>query len=136
MPLIPNLLQIGLASLIALNSSQMAPVVIMSAASSVEDLIVTKAQTLGLDSQNAVKIAFCESGLQQFNQNGQVLRGERNPADVGVFQINERYHLEKSRTLGFDIYTTAGNLDYALWLLKNEGTRHWNSSRFCWALGR
>ena len=35
------------------------------------------------------KIAQCESGSRQFNDEGNVLRGEINPMDVGLFQISK-----------------------------------------------
>lgn len=79
-------------------------------------------------------IARCESGERQFNQDGTVLRGQLNPHDVGYFQINEQYHLEKSKSLGYDIYSFDGNIRYALWLYEREGTRPWNWSKSCWGL--
>ena len=100
---------------------------------SIEDTIVTKARAAGVDERQAVKIAFCESTLRQFAKNGQALRGVHNPDDVGLFQINETYHLKKSRDLGYDIYGTNGNIDYAIWLLGHEGTRHWKWSKPCWS---
>lgn len=99
---------------------------------SLSDLIVSRARAKGLDGQLARDIAFCESSLRQFDQNGEPLRGLHNPGDIGLFQINEKYHGEQSRALGFDIHTTEGNLDYALWLIANEGTRHWKWSQPCW----
>ena len=79
----------------------------------------------------AVAIAFCESGLRQYH-NGKTLQGVVNAQDKGVFQVNEKYHLERSRALGLDIHTTKGNIEYALWLLEREGDRHWNASKPCW----
>jgi hypothetical protein len=79
-----------------------------------------------------VKIAKCESGLRQFDSNGRVLRGVVNHKDVGIFQVNEFYHLEESRRLGFDIYSVGGNIQYATWLLKSQGTEPWSWSKKCW----
>lgn len=101
-------------------------------ADTVEALIVALATKHNVNSNEALSIARCESHLRQFNENGEVLRGVQNPADIGVFQINEFYHLEKSKTLGYDIYTTRGNIEYAMWLMTKEGVRHWNYSRGCW----
>lgn len=78
------------------------------------------------------KIAWCESGHRQFDENGEVLRGRQNPQDVGLFQINEYYHLEDSKKLGYDIYTIEGNIAYALYLYQQQGTTPWNWSRECW----
>ena len=77
-------------------------------------------------------IAYCESHQEHFNKDGTVKRGKVNPKDVGYFQINERYHLEQSIKQGFDIYTQEGNIGYALWLYKKEGTTPWNASKKCW----
>ena len=79
------------------------------------------------------KIAQCESSGKQFNPDGSVLRGKVNPHDVGVLQINETYHLKRSKELGFDIYTLEGNLGYGLTLLKENGTQPWKASEHCWS---
>jgi hypothetical protein len=99
---------------------------------SLHDVIAAKARAGGVDSTLALKIAFCESTLRQFGKDGEVLRGLHNPDDVGLFQINEHFHLKKSRELGYDIYSTEGNIDYAVWLIKHEGSRHWKWSQPCW----
>lgn len=78
------------------------------------------------------EVARCESAYRQFNQDGSVLRGRQNPQDVGVLQINEKYHLAESIRLGYDIYTLEGNLDYGLYLYNNQGLTPWNWSRHCW----
>lgn len=80
----------------------------------------------------ALAISECESHLRQFSKDGSVLRGEVNPADVGLFQINEDWHLEDSKKLGFNIYSASGNIDYALHILKKDGARHWTYSKPCW----
>lgn len=86
------------------------------------------------------KIASCESGNRQFGTgSGQklsevVLRGRENPADVGLYQINEFYHLETAEKLGINLYTWTGNTQYALYLYKKNGTRDWNWSRKCWGV--
>ena len=97
-------------------------------------LIAKKSKEQGVDARLSQAIAFCESTYRQFDAGTEtVLRGIHNPLDVGLFQINEEYHLNKSRQLGFDIYTTEGNIGYALWLLKNEGSQHWKWSKPCWS---
>lgn len=79
-------------------------------------------------------VAQCESHHNQFNVDGSVLRGRVNPQDVGVFQINEFYHLEESKKLGMDIHTTAGNIDYARHLYDTQGLSPWVWSRPCWGV--
>jgi hypothetical protein len=81
------------------------------------------------------KVAFCESRYRQFNAEGQVLRGVVNPKDVGVFQINEDYHLADSLKLGIDIYTLEGNLAYAKHLYETKGVSPWVHSSKCWSKG-
>jgi hypothetical protein len=78
------------------------------------------------------KIAYCESHNRQFNENGSVLRGYVNSQDVGVMQINEKYHLADSKKLGYDIHTLEGNIDYAKHLYKTQGVRPWIHSSHCW----
>jgi hypothetical protein len=84
------------------------------------------------DAPVMLRIARCESELHQFEDDGSVHRGEINPRDTGLFQINETYHLAQSRRLGMDIYTLAGNIAYARYLYDRNGTRDWNWSRSCW----
>jgi hypothetical protein len=78
------------------------------------------------------KIAYCESRYRQFNENGTVLRGFVNSQDVGVMQINEKYHLADSKKLGYDIYTLEGNVDYAKHLYRTQGVKPWVHSSKCW----
>lgn len=78
------------------------------------------------------KIAYCESGNSQTDASGNILRGSANPLDLGRFQINTRYHLEAAEKLGFDLYTSEGNTQYAIYLYNHEGTDPWNASKACW----
>lgn len=79
-----------------------------------------------------VQIAKCESRFRHFDKNHKVIRGEANSQDVGVMQINEKYHLERSEKLGYDIYSIEGNMAYARRLYEKEGTVPWASSSPCW----
>jgi len=79
------------------------------------------------------KIAFCESRNRQIDSiTGKALRGTVNSQDIGLMQINEKYHLSDSQKLGFDIYTLEGNIDYAQHLYKTQGVRPWIHSSPCW----
>ena len=78
------------------------------------------------------KIAVCESHNRQFDENGNVLRGLVNSQDVGVMQINEKYHLKEAQKLGLDIHTLEGNIDYAKHLYETQGVRPWVHSSKCW----
>lgn len=154
----PNILQLGLTGLITISSlspvtvddnklialAEPTPVVLETTmeapeaeatehtAQTLRDLIASKAEEAGVDKGLALRIAFCESTYRQFDKDGKPLRGIHNKDDVGLFQINEKYHLEKSQKLGFDIYSTEGNIDYAVWMLKHQGSKPWIWSKPCW----
>lgn len=78
-------------------------------------------------------IAICESKNKQFNEDGSVHMGKINPLDTGRFQINQKYWLEKSKELGFDIFTLEGNTKMALYIYEQHGTTPWNWSKSCWS---
>ena len=78
------------------------------------------------------RIAQCESENRQFDADGDILTGEVNPADIGKYQINMYYHLNRAEKLGFDIFTEEGNEGYAMYLFYNDGTVHWEASEYCW----
>lgn len=89
------------------------------------------------------QICSCESGNgkygtpQQFESDGVTpLVGKLTPAhlgqDIGMCQINTKYHLETATSLGYDIYTEEGNWGYAQYLYKNQGVSPWEASRSCW----
>ena len=79
-----------------------------------------------------VKIAECESGNKHYDDNGEVIRGELNPLDIGKYQINLGYWGDKSKELGYNIHEEEGNTLMALWIYKNYGTDPWNWSKKCW----
>ncbi|MFA6253691.1 MAG: hypothetical protein WC640_00300 [Candidatus Paceibacterota bacterium] len=156
--LIYSTLQIGLASLIITASSTTGPALALNpllasrfdnnqpviektysierptttASAAVYDQIIETSAKYGLHADTALRIANCESTFRQYDENGKAMRGDKNPLDVGIFQINEKYHLSQSQALGFDIHKTNDNIEYAMWLMKKEGNRHWNWSKPCW----
>lgn len=79
-----------------------------------------------------VAIAGCESHFRHVDTHGNIIRGEVNPDDVGVMQINEHYHGAKAKSKGIDLYTLQGNLAYARLLYEDKGTAPWNASKGCW----
>lgn len=79
------------------------------------------------------EVSRCESQFRQYDKVGSVFRGKVNDRDVGVMQINEHYHLERAKKLGYNIYTVAGNVAYARLLYTEEGTDPWSSSSPCWS---
>ena len=84
------------------------------------------------DTPILVEIARCESTFTHYDKNGVLIRGRVDKADVGVMQINERYHLETATKLGFDIHTVNGNVGYAKYLYSKYGSEPWNASSPCW----
>lgn len=79
-----------------------------------------------------IEVASCESQWRQFDKSGQVLRGIKNPQDVGVMQINEKYHATTAVKLGYNLYSTEGNMAYARYLYDTQGTSPWVHSKKCW----
>ncbi len=85
------------------------------------------------DTPVLVQIARCESHFRHVLSDGSVLRGVRDSADLGVMQINTRYHGARAQKLGFDLHAFADNLAYARDLYEREGTNPWKSSAPCWS---
>ncbi len=86
-----------------------------------------------VDDPILVDIARCESTFRQYDSNGEIIRGKVNNADVGVMQINEKYHGEKADELGLNIYTVEGNVAFAKYLYNKYGAEPWKSSSKCWS---
>jgi hypothetical protein len=84
------------------------------------------------DTPLLAEIAFCESSFRHFSTNGEPVRGKVNKGDVGVMQINEYYHADTAKKLGFNLETIDGNLAYAKYLYDSEGAAPWVSSSKCW----
>lgn len=75
------------------------------------------------------KAAETESGWKHYDKMGNVLRGEKNPRVVGIFQICEDSHKEEAKKMGLDIMTPKGNIIYAVFLYKKEHLRPWRTNR-------
>lgn len=84
------------------------------------------------DTPILIEIARCESHFRQVDKEGNVLKGVQNSADIGVMQINEKYHIKDALERGDDIYTLEGNISYAKHLYETQGTKPWNYSSKCW----
>ncbi len=85
------------------------------------------------DTPILAEVAKCESGFQQFGRDGKVLRGMAVRKDVGLLQINEGYHGETAKALGYNIYSVDGNMAYAKYLYEKQGTDPWSASKKCWS---
>ncbi len=84
------------------------------------------------DTPVLAEIARCESGFIHFTDSGKVLRGLKDNNDVGVMQINERFHLAAAKKLGYDIYSIEGNMAYAKYIYERDGAAPWYASSKCW----
>lgn len=136
-----NLTTVGLLALVSgFNTTGTPATSIQADASKTEAVIEIKTATVEekvtqyfADKPILIDIARCESRFRHTNKNGTVLRGELTPADVGVMQINEKYHLETSKKLGYNIHSLEGNMAYAEYLYDKQGARPWLASSHCWA---
>lgn len=84
------------------------------------------------DTPILAEVARCESGFIHFTDSGKVLRGIKDSNDVGVMQINERFHLGQAKKLGYDIYSIEGNMAYAKYIYERDGAAPWSASSKCW----
>lgn len=85
------------------------------------------------DIPEMIYVAECESTFRHYGSDGSVLRGNMVSADVGVMQINEFYHYDRALSLGYDIHTLEGNLNYARYLYEQQGLQPWSASKPCWS---
>lgn len=110
----------------------------LSAFNSISSISTTeeKVEQYFADIPILIDVARCESRFRQFDSTGSPLRGIENPADVGVMQINETYHLDTANRLGINIYTLEGNLKYGRYLYETFGSAPWVHSSKCWGTNR
>lgn len=66
----------------------------------------------------------CESHFRQWDENGHILTSSTD--DIGIAQINVKTWAKKAKELGYDIYTTEGNLQMARYILNNAGIKSWS----------
>ena len=52
--------------------------------------------------------------------------------DRGLAQINNYFHQEIMMKLGLDYYDPIDNWQYTKILFKEQGTKPWKASQFCW----
>lgn len=105
---------------------------VVSSPSRNPDNLSAYVRTYYKDAPILADIAWCESRMRQFDKNGTVLRGTVDSDDVGVMQINTRFHEDKAVLMGMDLYTLNGNLAYAKYLYEKEGVKPWAHSAPCW----
>jgi hypothetical protein len=100
-----------------------------------EDYIILKSTQAGLDPKMMLAIAKCESGLRQYDKDGKLLISNSPSKDQGLFQIwpGNAHNKEKTgyEDLKIDVTTREGNVEYAIFLMKNGGASHWSASKNC-----
>lgn len=84
----------------------------------------------GTSTPELLKVAFCESSLQQFDKNGNPLLSKTD--DIGVFQISAPNHALEAEKMNINLNTLDGNVKFAKWLYDTQGIGAWDSSRKCW----
>ena len=91
----------------------------------VEEIIKTIAEEEGVDSDLAIKVAKCESGLnpsaKNINSSGSI--------DRGLFQWNDRWHPEITDEIAFDVEKSTRAFCQAY---KNGHMSWWNATKTCW----
>ena len=86
-----------------------------------------------------IKICACESSyngkswdVPRQYENGKVIENYMGSDDVGMCQINVTAHGAMSTEMGYDLYTTDGNINFSNWLFEQEGSAPWFKSEKCW----
>lgn len=69
---------------------------------------------------------------KHWNKDGTVLTGIINNNDIGQCQINKIIWGEKSKELGYDIYSFNGNIQMANWIYEKYGNKPWFWSKKLW----
>ena len=78
------------------------------------------------------EIARCESGFRHIGNDGEIIRGKVNSADIGVMQINTDYHKGVANQIGVNLATFRGNMEFGRMLYEKYGTSPWQASSGCW----
>lgn len=98
-----------------------------------KDKIEILAESYGINEELAHAIIDCESESDPdaVNKNRD-RQGNVWSRDYGYWQINDYRHRKEAAKLGLEITDPDDNLIYGFYLLKRDGTRHWNASRARW----
>lgn len=105
----------------------------------VETKLEIKATPKPVLRKELIPICSCESQRGKygkpthFEKDGKtVLRGKVNPLDIGMCQINLKWHGEAAKKKGLDLFKEEDNITYANYLYGKQGSQPWNWSRACW----
>ena len=80
-------------------------------------------------SRNIIK---CESGGKPYAKNVNYQDGIAWSTDIGYWQINDYFHEESLKKLGFDIHNPSDNLEAGFFLLSTQGANLWSAGSKCW----
>lgn len=78
------------------------------------------------------EVSRCESTFKHYSEDGSVLTGRVDSDDIGVMQINRRYHEATATAMNLDLDNLYDNLAYARYLYEKKGTQPWSASMPCW----
>lgn len=85
-----------------------------------------------------VPVCACESlgnpnaTPTHYDRDGSVLRGRIDNDDIGICQINLRYHQKSAEALGLDVFIEQDNIIYANVLFTEQYYQPWTASQHCW----
>lgn len=99
------------------------PDAILSEIEGIKEMIVAKAEENGIDSDLMLNIAECESHFK----NDAIHHNNNQSIDIGIFQLNDIHGLSAE-----DRLDSEKNIDYAIKLIKRNGTKDWSASQSCW----
>ncbi len=71
-----------------------------------------------------VAIAKCETNFTQYTAGGTAYYNATRTY-IGAFQIAEKIHSSRAKSMGYNIATLEGNMKYARYLYINQGTAPW-----------
>lgn len=92
-----------------------------------EERIIEEINKVFPDAPIMIKVAKCESSLKPSAYNP-----TNSSHDKGIFQISEKYHGERIKELGLDMYGVIDNLHFARLLYNEQGLKPWIWSKPCW----
>ena len=91
--------------------------------------IVQTARQYGVSDVLALAIAKCESNFDR-------LARSKTSSAKSYFQFIDGTWKQTIKKMGLptnsDVFDHNTHIQAAIWLLKNEGVKHWESSRSCW----
>ena len=113
--------------LVAIHKGQADVVVTVTPHKVLSDIDKMSEQT-GYSTSTLNRIIWCESSGKE----NAVHKNNNGTTDLGIFQVNS-IHIPEAQSMGLDLTTRAGNLAFAVTLIKKNGLRDWEFSRHCWS---